>query len=167
MMVARSASSPADTTWAGGSPPPTRRRGAAPRSHMEVGATHAGCTLSGSGAAQRSRTSNCSTPQTARRLRLCRAGGQGAAIRSRPSGDGSAVIPKGWRPASAFSTPRLATLQVVDVAALDEDESAYVRAAGAAITLRGYRSDWGRVADLGGRQRPRRHAGRPGGHPGT
>lgn len=33
-------------------------------------------------------------------------------------------------------------LQVVDVAALDEDEAAYVRAARAANTLRGYRSDW-------------------------
>ena len=33
-------------------------------------------------------------------------------------------------------------LQVVDVSALDEDETAYVRAARAANTLRGYRSDW-------------------------
>ena len=33
-------------------------------------------------------------------------------------------------------------LQVVDVAALSSEEAAYVRAARAANTLRGYRSDW-------------------------
>ena len=41
-------------------------------------------------------------------------------------------------------TPAISSdpLQVVDVAALDADEAAYVRAARAANTLRGYRSDW-------------------------